>query len=158
MTAPDLDRTPAIRERLAAATHGPWEVPHTCDPHSDEVRAPTDAGLSVPVCVVRSPAPNAEFIAHAPEDITWLLGEVERLRVLATTSEQDRRLAWRAMDTARSEKGEAIQERDSLRAAMDAVRALDRRSNLYGPDEFGSFKRDLRLALTTHLPDDTKEA
>ncbi|WP_162142497.1 ead/Ea22-like family protein [Aneurinibacillus terranovensis] len=65
-----------IRDRLAAATPGPWRIPSKCDEYSyylcDEEW--DDFGH---IIVDRN---DAEFIAHAPEDIRRLLDEVERVR------------------------------------------------------------------------------
>lgn len=62
-----------IKNRLAAATPGPWELlggNEYISPIGITV-APDDGGVT---------SRDAEFIAHAPEDIAWLLGEVERQR------------------------------------------------------------------------------
>jgi hypothetical protein len=79
-----------IRERLEAATPGPWFVsdngftkrgdgPPTVYAPDDELRyiAVCNDGFNI------NPTPNlsnAQFIAHAPNDIRRLLDEVERLR------------------------------------------------------------------------------
>lgn len=75
------DRLQAIRERCRKATPGPWEV------EQNEVRAPGCRCLSCyePVCgewVVSAnddmtAGADAEFIAHAREDMPRLLDAVE---------------------------------------------------------------------------------
>lgn len=83
LTQEQLD---AIRERLDAATEGPWM------PDNDEpgyVIAPGDPsgwdGYLIASTVDHDGGlfvqeHNAELIAHAPQDLTALLAEVERLR------------------------------------------------------------------------------
>lgn len=59
-----------IRDRLKAATPGPWTVVHELlNCWIPEVDGPMAIGEN-----------DAEFIAHAPEDIAALLAEVERRR------------------------------------------------------------------------------
>ena len=68
------DRLAEIRARLEAATPGPWEHwerPNCCVVHEE-------AGIKWEV-VGGGRFEDHAFIAHAPEDIAWLLGEVERL-------------------------------------------------------------------------------
>ena len=80
----DIDLAP-IKERLAKATPGPWRVwqnPHkksdvaveTAWSHSDCEGDTELITAYLPTCG------DAEFIAHSPEDIAALIGEVERLR------------------------------------------------------------------------------
>lgn len=81
----DLD---AIRERLEAATPGPWTTGGIFDPRGpnpkQSVWGPTAPGMQSGVLVVdRAPKADATLIAHAPADIAALLAEVERLRALA---------------------------------------------------------------------------
>lgn len=80
----DLD---AIRERLEAATPGPWTAhdwPEQ-DLYGDKVRDRT--GLLVaqtwPGPPSYSEQANAEFIAHSRTDVAALLDEVDRLRTLS---------------------------------------------------------------------------
>jgi hypothetical protein len=66
------DRVAAIRARLADATPGPWERnnQHT-----------TQHGIAGPFGLHATAwgEGDAEFIAHARADVSWLLDEVERL-------------------------------------------------------------------------------
>jgi SMC interacting uncharacterized protein involved in chromosome segregation len=62
----------AMRKRAEAATPGPWYV----DVFGDEVRS-NESDLSVAYDITDEA--NAEFIAHAREDIPKLLAEIERL-------------------------------------------------------------------------------
>ena len=71
-------RLAAIRERLAAATPGPWEA-----------RVEVHGVSLVPLLTNKGHlafaygdgwGDDAEFIAHAPTDVAALLAEVERLR------------------------------------------------------------------------------
>ena len=72
MTRPPLDLE-AIRQRVEAATPGPWELIGGGEfvTGADVLVAPDDGGVT---------ADNAIFIAHAREDVPALLAEVERLR------------------------------------------------------------------------------
>jgi ubiquinone biosynthesis protein UbiJ len=77
------DRLAEIRARLDAATPGPWRL----------IKPLSTASRNVLHNVVRDTIPNhseemgeyrgrwmdADLIAHAPDDIAWLLDEVERL-------------------------------------------------------------------------------
>ena len=72
-----------IDARLAAATPGQWDVdtiPETGESHV-VVRSNTgDPMLDVSVATHGVRAEDAEFIAHAPEDIRALLGAVKAVR------------------------------------------------------------------------------
>lgn len=73
-------RVAEIRTRLDRATHGPWE---DYDPGDGTRRlyAPNEVKLLGPLGegrVLR--AADADLIAHAREDLAYLLDEVERLR------------------------------------------------------------------------------
>lgn len=78
LTSDDLA---AIRERAAAATEGPWTWASHTTADGDEwaVFDPADHALA---SNRDGWAPDAEFIAHAREDVPALLAEVERLRAI----------------------------------------------------------------------------
>ncbi|GIM45942.1 hypothetical protein DNHGIG_14910 [Collibacillus ludicampi] len=113
----------AIRERVNRATPGPWSI-HREDVGDDVVfYVPTmiksekrtivdsDGGLiswSEP-CTSEQVEADAEFIAHAREDVPALLNEVERLE------EENRRFR---------EALEEISKEDSLYFAVKARQAL----------------------------------
>ena len=78
------ERVEAIRERLAKATPGPWDV------HSSTIRGVQyrKDGTYWRRCSIARilgganyvpEAPNAELIAHAPTDLAWACDEIERL-------------------------------------------------------------------------------
>lgn len=75
MTALDLD---GIKARVEAATPAPWQRAN----HVVDMGPPSDSPFAV--ChsdADPSPSPqNAEFIAHAREDVPALIAEVERYR------------------------------------------------------------------------------
>ena len=85
------DRLAEIRARLDAATPGPWERRESVQGYSNLVVLAdyinrddgawliAEASWNGPMPDKASSGANADFIAHAPEDIAWLLGEVERL-------------------------------------------------------------------------------
>ncbi|MFF7411566.1 hypothetical protein [Streptomyces lydicus] len=68
------DRLTEIAARVAAATPGPWLQRSDAGIVTDAEDHPLAVfGTSGPHCV------DAEFTAHAPEDVRWLLAEVKRL-------------------------------------------------------------------------------
>lgn len=84
------DRLTEIRARWAAATPGPWEwtpdmyqLYATEDAPCDEYDADIISADRGQMLVAQ---PNADFIAAAPEDIDYLLGEVERLEKIGTAA------------------------------------------------------------------------
>lgn len=73
----------AIKERVAKATSGPWEI----DRNSDDCDFITDIWFNqdgdhveVHDKSVMQSVLNAEFIAHSREDVPALVAEIERLR------------------------------------------------------------------------------
>ena len=78
-----------IRARMEKITSWPWyedgsEVRHDFDPHTSNKEI---ADCSIQICEVGRISKELDrgkfdrtFIAHAPADINFLLGEVERLR------------------------------------------------------------------------------
>ena len=86
MTALDLE---PIKERLAAATSGPWGFHVLPQPvgitvatiHSEQGPRETCWTVDLPPEIGgMGTEKDAEFIANAPEDIAALVAEVERLR------------------------------------------------------------------------------
>jgi hypothetical protein len=109
MTAPDLD---AIRARAEAATPGPWERSGSlvqAGRRARRARVGQTWGLAW--------KQDAEFIAHAREDVPALLDEVERLRGEA---ENWKRHAWAQGE----EAAEHLDARVKAEAQVQAVRAL----------------------------------
>ena len=122
MTTLDLE---PIKERLAAATPGPWDfhvLPQSvgitvATIHSEQ--GPREkrwtADLPPEIGGVGTEK-DAEFIANAPEDIAALIAEVERLRATVIV-EQNRRQPWVKLAHQNS------QEVKRLRKQVEAVRA-----------------------------------
>ena len=74
-----------IEARLAAATPGPWDVETIPETGESRVFVRSNTGdpmLDVSVAPHGVRAEDAEFIAHAPEDIRALLDEVKAVREL----------------------------------------------------------------------------
>jgi hypothetical protein len=87
-----VSRIDEIKSRLAAALPGPWWSGHT--PFYLRM-GQKDARDGTPPLTIRSPAhseeiatvwtcllptrANADLIANAPQDLAWLIAEVERL-------------------------------------------------------------------------------
>jgi hypothetical protein len=118
------DQLSAIRERLDAATPGPWEAgTASCCPDLGWVEGPKGA-----VCpqftatkVTHSlDANDAELIAHAPTDLRALLAEVEALR-----AERDDLLAWsqRFSDLVGVDGSTEAGRDDAFAKLYDAVKA-----------------------------------
>lgn len=102
------DQIKAILGRLGAATPGPWEK--AVDDHGPRVGF--EVGIWVPGVgefgewVIENvtserPETDAEFIAHAREDVPALLDEVQRLRAGAAS-------ALDALERGENNKGGAI--------------------------------------------------
>ena len=78
-----MSRLDEIKARTDAATEGPW----VRDMHSPDmsgrsgwyIRGPRKLGLRSMVLNSRMLSGDAEFIAHAREDVGWLVEQVERL-------------------------------------------------------------------------------
>lgn len=62
-----------IEERLKGASHGKWKVVGDTDNYK------VVTGGDLDVCTCWAGESDAEFIAHAPADIRWLLSRVEDL-------------------------------------------------------------------------------
>jgi hypothetical protein len=77
MTTNKLDLT-AIRKRAEAATEGPWEV-NTADSEF-AIYFDGDNMAMIEYGSIIDGFSNAEFIAHARQDVPALIAEVERLR------------------------------------------------------------------------------
>lgn len=100
-----IDRLAEIKARLAAATPGPWAEqlhPEISPPHKPRVHGHMDTTL---VCEVGNAEDwvraydewqaNADFIAHAPEDIAWLVAELEQ-KTVKPTAKFPGLLPWRS--------------------------------------------------------------
>lgn len=91
----------AIRERVDAATDGPWVEGERCVFTEDYEHAiVSDSLVEVPGMspygeAVQNPA-DVALIAHAPQDLADLLAEVERLRALTTVDDAMVKRAARA--------------------------------------------------------------
>ena len=73
-----------IEARLEAATQGPWDVETIPETGESRVIVRSNTGdpmLDVSVAPHGVRAEDAEFIAHAPEDIQALINEVTDLRM-----------------------------------------------------------------------------
>lgn len=114
------DRLTEIRARMDAATPGPWSV----HDHYDD--AYQFDGMSVVADEETVVGPedrhnrNLDLIAHAPEDIAWLLAEVAQLRAdleRAREVESDWQLTARDAIRAKAIDGSEIAE--ILRKAED---------------------------------------
>lgn len=94
------ERLAEIEARRMAATPGPWEASHTfvrtpCPSYMTicNVNRPIVANLAVGKTIEDCRAAldaNRDFIAHSPQDMGDLLGEVRRLRLLLAGCEKGR--------------------------------------------------------------------
>ncbi len=75
-------REQEIQARLESASEGPWEVGH--EPQLNMVAECGDTNNGQPVYIfayhLASVENDAEFIVHSPDDIRYLLGQLERVR------------------------------------------------------------------------------
>jgi hypothetical protein len=103
LTQDDLNM---IKERAKKATPGPW--------YADDERWPGNENLQywfdthydgVGAAATKA---DAEFIAHAREDIPRLVAEVERLREAIKTAERE--LWWGSPESACVRVGELLEE------------------------------------------------
>ena len=103
------DRIAEIRERLERATPGPWQAISSGRAHGDHWYV-TDAGEAIASIHASDGEdedqrePDAEFIAHAPEDIAFLLA---RLSAVADALAQEK-LAGVIFEAWNTEKGDSI--------------------------------------------------
>ena len=121
MTTLDLE---PIKERLEAATPGPWRVWRDPDPTKVRATAVETAwcygdieGDTELITDYLPTDADAELIANAPEDIAALVAEVERLKE-AVIVEQNRRKPWVKL------AHQNAQEVKRLKEQIDAVKAL----------------------------------
>lgn len=129
------DRIAEIRERLEGATPGPWQAISSGREHGDHWYV-TDAGEAIASIHASDGEdedqrePDAEFIAHAPDDIAYLLA-----RLSAVTDALDREKlepvienGWCAGEneaTIASETGYSVFESGPLYPAIPVRRAAD---------------------------------
>ncbi len=74
------ERLAAIRARVDEATPGPWMYRGSFAPGRGSVVADSDTSYLFEAASLASVDPDTVFVAHAREDIPWLLAEVARLR------------------------------------------------------------------------------
>ena len=116
-----MDRIEEIRQRTEAATPGPWKTVT----HEEYSTVDVDEQGGENIAMVGSAIADADFIAHAREDVPYLLSEVDRMnalhkREIIVAGEY----AQRVIDlTARAEAAEA--ERDAAIEDMTAVLKRD---------------------------------
>ncbi len=89
MILDDAERGWAIKDRLAAATPGPWGVYNLSNGlwirNTDTKQTVCYPGPDA--CLL--PRTDVEFIAHAREDVAMLVDEVERLQAIVDRSSND---------------------------------------------------------------------
>jgi hypothetical protein len=73
------DRLAEIRERLAKATHGPFKLFEIIADEDYHIRLTEDEATLVATATDRD---GANLYFHAPEDLKFLLSEVDRLRAI----------------------------------------------------------------------------
>lgn len=129
------ERLDAIQAREAKATAGPWAIdgPAQCGPSDTLVVYPVEDGGTL--AYVQPSWDDAEFIAHARQDVPALLAEVERLRALTTVDDDTVGRATRAFGAATAQVSSVplgmsedmfidsvgLQHQHAIRAALDAA-------------------------------------
>lgn len=125
MTQGQLD---TIRRRTEKATEGQWGVegPAQCGPSDTLVVYPVEDGGTL--AYVQPSWEDAEFIAHAREDVPALLAEVERLRALTTVDDdmveravEAHRETFNAWPVKRSPEDSYHRRVAAMRAALNAA-------------------------------------
>lgn len=119
----DSDRIAEIRSRADAATAGPWHGPH--DPDIDlcarfgdygwTAGSPDGNGPEYDVDSEQGKA-DAEFIAHAREDVPFLLDQLEQARTEAADA---RNVAWNLHESI----GDIVESNEQLEGERDRARA-----------------------------------
>lgn len=116
-----MDRLSEIRARCEAATPGPWEAKTNRHPQCNGEPWGWISGATGRITWSGNLGKtNAAFIAHAREDIPYLLAEVERLQ--GKLQDQEYQILLDAMEQsrdeaiARAEKAEV--EQDTYKAAL----------------------------------------
>ena len=112
-----MSRLDEIKGRCERATKGPWVGSMPANDHRFVVLDTLD----LPVCHVAS-IRNTDFIAHAREDVPWLLAEVERLTTVRAARDQWIVDALNLLDELRSEYA---MEHDAYSRLWDAIEAIE---------------------------------
>lgn len=134
----DAERLAAIAARAEAATEGPWLSSHNITENTYDVSVLYADGIGVVIADCRRRAADAEFIAHARQDVPDLIAalqaaeaEVERLRELLHDCRENSTTLRELVDG--RDAGEAnlrehilalTAERDAARAQVRVVEAL----------------------------------
>src|SRR5690606_21978359 len=109
----------AIRARAEAATPGPWH-----DDQDGMVYSTCQPGCAVVINDIDLAVEDAEFIAHAREDIPALVAEVERLQVELARVRPVVEAARMALDDLLSDANYGLNHRTEG-ALMRALASLD---------------------------------
>ena len=144
-----------IEARLAAATPGPWDVETIPETGESRVVVRSNTGdpmLDVSVAPHGVRAEDAEFIAHAPEDIRALIAEVKRL-------EAWKREAVTVMDGLQG-LGEALRlplgEQVTGRTALEKVKELIKSRDAWASHMMGIAVTRQKLEAVEALLDEVK--
>lgn len=148
----DLD---AIRERAEEATLGPWELERR-EPYMDgrSAYAMRRAGRPGVMLTCAAFPADAEFIAHAREDVPVLLAEVERLRQEMIRRDDARRDSLAEVERLRRDNDNLDGENDDIQAEVERLRAeVEMKSDRAAL--FRDAYRDLRsgVRMSLGLPD-----
>lgn len=93
-----MTRLDDIAARRAAATPGPWKATRTGRwEHDNYVTREDRLGVAMQYALVWQPG-DAEFIAHAPEDIDALLAFVQDVRTFLSLREDGETPDYRILD------------------------------------------------------------
>ena len=144
-----------IEARLEAATQGPWDfetIPETGESRVVVFSNTGDPMLDVSVAPYGVRAEDAEFIAHAPEDIRALIAEVKRL-------EAWKREAVTVMDGLQG-LGEALRlplgEQVTGRTALEKVKELIKSRDAWASHMMGIAVTRQKLEAVEALLDEVK--
>jgi hypothetical protein len=160
MNAEDTAFVAEVKERVAAATPGPWSVAPDYDEYNRELKY--SFGV-MPIIVEGMNKEDADFIANAPADLARLVALVEALDArLTVTPEKVERIAeaiyyahrpdWRNLGGLYLWENRGTESREAYlreaRAALLAAGMVDptnsKPSQRYDPRERTSYEQQLR--------------
>jgi hypothetical protein len=149
-------RLDEIRKRVEQATPGPWErsdFAHAVD-DTFEVKSRGKLYQNGYPSLVASEADrrDANFIAHAREDIPWLIAEVERLQMELAEARKQRDHEATRRASAFKELERTEEEVERLREPLSVIDYTARSRGYPTPKDWDELVRLVREALRKETP------
>ncbi|MEU7597524.1 hypothetical protein AB0B79_31505 [Streptomyces sp. NPDC039022] len=118
------DRLTQIKARVEAATPGPWHVDRH-EPSLSRLVRSHDGTLDIDFGYVGNcTQPDAEFVAHAPDDVQWLVNQLERARSIAVELENENARLANELGRYVGKEPTVAEEMSFLSSCLGAVRDL----------------------------------